>query len=166
MLVIRICIAIKQSAVLISSLTVLQLIWDVLIFWSVGGNELNKKEHIATVQNEQGSSFPTVHFVTFPNCVLTHVCCAPLRQMMLAYVSVSFPKHQNKTVCHRSQHMRDVCGHTAGGQKLVFPLSNQFNTRALTSVVRTLFACKTHLPAVRSCGEAGLQSAHPPRSWK
>lgn len=48
-----------------------QLIWDVLIFWSVRGNKFNKKNHIKTLQNQQGNRF-SVHFVN----VLTRGLCA------------------------------------------------------------------------------------------
>lgn len=40
------------------------------------------------------------------------------------------PKHQNKTVCHRRQHMRDVSDRAAGGHKLVRPLSKPVQRRS------------------------------------
>lgn len=51
-------------------------------------------------------------------------------------------------------------------EKRVFPLSDQFSAGALTSIVMALFVCQIHFRAVCSCGEAGMQSAPPPRSWK
>lgn len=83
---------------------------------------------------------------------------------MLAYVSLSFPKTPKQNSVSLASTYEGRLRPRRRWAELVRPLSNQFSSGALTSILMALFACQIQFLAVRSCGEAGLQSAPPPRS--